>query len=97
MSAGSASPTLADRDVGDDPGLRPNHPDQAGFETPITVYNPGGMVKTILHHHDARCTIDLIGNATFTHQIEVHEAALHDAQVTDADVTVTETGEQAAY
>ncbi|MGU9954871.1 diaminopimelate epimerase [Limosilactobacillus fermentum] len=73
------------------------HPDQAGFETPITVYNPGGMVKTILHHHDARYTIDLIGNATFTNQIEVHEAALHDAQVTDADVTVTETGEQAAY
>lgn len=73
------------------------HPDQADFEKPLTIYNPGGMVKTILHHADHHYSIDLIGNATFTHQIEVAEEALHQATVTPAVVKVAETGEDDAY
>lgn len=73
------------------------YPDMAEFDQPITVYNPGGMVRTILHHDDHRYWIELIGNATFTHRIQVPEEALHDANVTAENVTYEETGEQAAY
>ncbi|WP_251546789.1 diaminopimelate epimerase [Limosilactobacillus caecicola] len=73
------------------------HPDQADFDQPITVYNPGGMVKTIVHFADHRYWIELIGNATVTHELEVDEGALHNANVTADNTTVTETGEQASY
>lgn len=73
------------------------HPDKADFNQPITVFNPGGMVRTILHHENHRYWIELIGNATFTHKIEVSEDALHNANVTDKNTTVEETGEQTAY
>lgn len=73
------------------------HPDLADFGQPITVFNPGGMVRTILHHDNHRYWIELIGNATFTHRIEVSEESLHRADVTAENAKVTETGEQAAY
>jgi len=73
------------------------HPELAAAEQPITVYNPGGMVKTIVHHHTDRDWIDLIGNATETHVIEVNEEALHQANVTATNTTITETGETVAY
>lgn len=73
------------------------HPDQADFGQPITVFNPGGMVRTILHHGDHNYWIELIGNATFTHQIEVDEKFLHDANVIAENTKVIETGEQSAY
>lgn len=73
------------------------HPDQGSFEEPITVFNPGGMVKTILHENQGQYWIELIGNATETHQIEVDERYLHAATVTPDQVTISETSEQAAY
>lgn len=73
------------------------HPNLGSFEQQMTIYNPGGMVKTVLHHTDDRYSIDLIGNATETHNIEVPETALHQANVTPATTTITETGEEAAY
>lgn len=73
------------------------HPDMADFDQPITVYNPGGMVKTIVHFDEDHYWIELIGNATVTDQIEVAESALHEAQVTPDNATTTATDEQAAY
>lgn len=72
-----------------------NRPELAKFDELITVYNPGGMVKTRVHDDNDQYTIDLIGNATFTHKVEISEDALHSNDLDDA--TVTETGEQAAY
>lgn len=73
------------------------HPEMAEFNQPITVYNPGGMVQTIVHFDDHRYWIELIGNATVTHQITVAEEALHNADVTADNTTITKTDEQAAY
>lgn len=73
------------------------HHNQAAFDEPITVYNPGGMVKTIAHFDNGRYWVELIGNTTFTHQIDVSEEALHSAKVTAANSQVATTGEQEAY
>lgn len=70
-------------------------PNMVTFNEPISVYNPGGMVKTILHHNAGEYWIELIGNATFTHKLEISEDALHQANL---DITNTaETNEQQAY
>lgn len=71
------------------------HPEQAKFDQAITVYNPGGMVKTIVHHQSGQYWIELVGNATFTHQIEISEDDLHQAKFNQA--TSQETGEQDDY
>ena len=73
------------------------HPDLGHFNQPITVFNPGGMVKTILHNEDHKYWIELIGNATETHEVEIAEADLHHARVDQDAAKITETGEQAAY
>ncbi|HJA21281.1 diaminopimelate epimerase [Limosilactobacillus panis] len=73
------------------------HANQAAFNEPITVYNPGGMVKTIVHFAAGHYWIELIGNATFTHRITVGEAALHAGHVTADNSTINPTGEQEAY
>lgn len=73
------------------------HPDMAEFDQPITVYNPGGMVKTIVHFDQHRYWIELIGNATVTHEITVDEQALHDGNVTTTNTSIAETNEQKAY
>lgn len=73
------------------------HPASAAFDEPITVYNPGGMVKTIAHFANHRYWIELIGNATFTHRIQVAEDLLHQGKVTANSADVTATGEQEAY
>ena len=73
------------------------HPASAAFDEAITVYNPGGMVKTSVHFADHRYWIELIGNATFTHQLEIAENLLHQGRVTAHDAQVTATGEQEAY
>lgn len=73
------------------------HGDQGAFDEPITVYNPGGMVKTVVHYQDRRYWVELVGNATFTHHIKVEEADLHQASVNAENCTITATGEQAAY
>ena len=73
------------------------HPASAAFDEPITVYNPGGMVKTIAHFAHQRYWIELIGNATFTHRIQVAEELLHRGKVDARDAKITATGEQEAY
>ena len=67
----------------------------AEFDTPINVYNPGGMVKTIVHYEDNNYWIVLIGNATFTHQISIAEEDLRNRNFANAQIT--ETNEQTAY
>ncbi|MEY8441925.1 diaminopimelate epimerase [Lactobacillaceae bacterium 24-114] len=73
------------------------YPKQAKFNQEITVFNPGGMVKTILHHEGNRYWIELVGNATFTHKVTVNEPDLHDASVSTDNTKVEETGEQDSY
>lgn len=71
------------------------HPDQTGTEQEITVINPGGMVKTIVHKDKGKYWISLIGNATFVAHVEVDKDA---ALKGDFSSHVwKETGEQKAY
>ena len=72
------------------------HPQIAKFEQKLTVINPGGMVKTIVHQRpDKTYWISLIGNATFVAKVFVSQAA---AQKGDfSQVKWQETGEQVAY
>lgn len=72
-----------------------NHPEVSDFEETISVYNPGGMVKTRVHDDDGSYHIDLIGNATFTHKVEIPETDLHANQLQHAEIT--DTGEQKDY
>ncbi|KRM40697.1 diaminopimelate epimerase [Lactobacillus hamsteri DSM 5661 = JCM 6256] len=71
------------------------HPEEAKFNEPITVYNPGGMVKTIVHYEKKQYWIELIGNATFTNKIEISESDLHNANF--ENIKITSTSEQEAY
>ena len=73
------------------------HPNLGEFDHTITVYNPGGMVKTRVHQTADHYWIDLIGNATETHLIDVDEAELHNANVTNVTASIQETTEEAAY
>ena len=73
------------------------HPDAASFNEPISVYNPGGMVKTILHRDDYNYWIELIGNATFTHTLTVDESSLHAVDLADLRKNVVESNENQAY
>ena len=73
------------------------HPEAGELEHTITVYNPGGYVKTIPHydsqHH--RYWIELIGNATFTHKIDISEQDLKNHNFARAAIVPTQ--EQEAY
>jgi diaminopimelate epimerase len=55
------------------------------------------MVKTVVHYQERRYWVELVGNATFTHHIEVKETDLHQASVNAENCTITATGEQGAY
>ncbi|WP_119317773.1 diaminopimelate epimerase [Companilactobacillus formosensis] len=63
----------------------------------ISVYNPGGMVKTHVNLNSVKelSELHLIGNATFTHEIQISELNLHNNNL--SNLTVTETGEQKSY
>lgn len=71
------------------------HPDEGQFDQEITVYNPGGLVKTNVHKRNGIYDIDLIGNATVTHHLEISEADLHAAKLTD--VQINKTDEETSY
>ena len=73
------------------------HPDHFAAQQDITVFNPGGLVKThvTLAQSAAASQIQLIGNATFTATLTLAEADLHQANL--QNVTLTLTGEEAAY
>ena len=63
----------------------------------ISVYNPGGMVKTHVNLNSVKelSELHLIGNATFTHEIQISELNVHNNDL--SNLTVTETGEQKSY
>ncbi len=69
----------------------------ADFESPITVRNPGGVVKTLVHDRSAAQNywMELIGNATFTGVVTLSLADLLAANF--ADVELQKTDEQTAY
>lgn len=71
------------------------HPDLAQLEQEITVFNPGGQVKVIVHREADHYWMELIGNATFTDQIEISEEALHKQNLSEAKITST--NEQESY
>ncbi|MQS75617.1 diaminopimelate epimerase [Companilactobacillus halodurans] len=73
------------------------HSDQFDPEKDIEVYNPGGMVKThiTLESQPENSQIRLIGNATFTHELEVPEDELHQNKLQTIQVTIT--GEEDNY
>ena len=73
------------------------HPAMASFNEPISVYNPGGMVKTILHRDNYNYWIELIGNATFTHTLTVDESAIHQENLNELRGKSVETNENNAY
>lgn len=73
------------------------HPDMAAFDTPLKIYNPGGMVKTIVHHDHHAYWVELVGNATVTARLTVDEALLHGSEWSANDFTIKPTVEQSAY
>lgn len=67
------------------------YPEKFDATHPITVFNPGGLVKTQIHLKIPLATsqIHLIGNATFTHLITLSEAALRQADFHSAHIQAT--------
>jgi len=73
------------------------HSDKFDPTKDISVYNPGGMVKTQITLNEIKelSQIRLIGNATFTHEINLSEFNLHNNNLSDIDVS--DTGEEKDY
>lgn len=73
------------------------HKDQFTEAKDISVYNPGGMVKTHITLGETKedSDIHLIGNGTFTHTLDINDLDLHYFNF-DA-FTITPTGEEAKY
>jgi diaminopimelate epimerase len=73
------------------------HPDRFDPTKDISVYNPGGMVKTQITLNDIKelSKIRLIGNATFTHEITLSEYNLHNNNFNE--IEVSNTGEENDY
>lgn len=72
------------------------YPHNINLEQRLTVINPGGMVKTIVHQRtDGAYWISLIGNATFVARVTVAQPAALAGDFSQA--TWQATGEQAAY
>ncbi|WP_179394436.1 diaminopimelate epimerase [Lacticaseibacillus absianus] len=70
------------------------HPEMAALDRLITVYNPGGMVQTIVHRVDARYWVELIGNATTIALIAIPDQALAAGDFAGAQVALTGEAEQ---
>ncbi|KRM96527.1 diaminopimelate epimerase [Liquorilactobacillus aquaticus DSM 21051] len=72
------------------------HPEQCGTEQLISVFNPGGMVKTCVHQREnGSYWMSLIGNATFVAEVKLAQAAALKGDF--KHVVWNETGEQKAY
>ncbi|MCD2255303.1 diaminopimelate epimerase [Lactobacillus sp. CC-MHH1034] len=71
------------------------HPEYANFNDTLSVYNPGGMVKTVPHEDGNHYWIDLIGNATFQDYItlDLKAALMQDF----TDIKIQKTSEQKQY
>lgn len=73
------------------------HPELVAIDKAITVYNPGGMVKTKVHPDSHQPWIELIGNATFLEKVKISEEDLHSADLDLLHLVCLPTGEEAAY
>ncbi|WEV38490.1 diaminopimelate epimerase [Lactobacillus sp. ESL0680] len=73
------------------------YPKQVAADELLTVYNPGGLVKTKIHADTDNYWVELIGNATVTHQIYLPEECLHEGEFDQQQISVVETDEQEAY
>ncbi|MFD1418133.1 diaminopimelate epimerase [Companilactobacillus keshanensis] len=73
------------------------HGDKFDYTKNIEVFNPGGMVQTNIQLNAVpeKSQIRLIGNATFTHKIEISENDLHVAKLSKVDIKIT--GEEDNY
>ena len=72
------------------------HSDQIDFEKLITVINPGGMVRTMVHKREnGEYWMSLIGNATEVAKVNISQADAINGNFDN--FTWNETGEQAAY
>lgn len=67
------------------------------FDKLLTVSNPGGFVQTKVHRRGHGYWIELIGNATITHYIDVTESELHQKHPDFNNFKVTTTSENEAY
>ena len=67
------------------------------FDKLLTVSNPGGFVQTKVHRTANSYWIELIGNATVTHYIDVAESTLHQKQPDFNNFKITTTSENEAY
>ncbi len=65
------------------------------IEQEITVCNPGGKVKCVVHKQDEEYTIDLIGNATYEYSVTVELSSLSAFQVIQKEDYTQETEEYA--
>lgn len=72
-------------------------PQAGAFDQMLTVTNPGGFVQTRVHQVGTHYWIELIGNATITHEITVAETQLHQHPRNLHNFHVKATTEAAAY
>lgn len=75
-----------------------NYPQKAQFEQLLQVYNPGGMVRTKVHHpaEADQYWMELIGNATIMGRTQLPEVWLHQPQITDK-ISFQTNSESTAY
>lgn len=73
------------------------HQQEKVFNHLLTVSNPGGFVQTRVHQQEDQYWIELIGNATITHNINADESLFHQDLPDFSLFQVEQTSENAAY
>lgn len=73
------------------------HQQEKVFNHLLTVSNPGGFVQTRVHQQEDQYWIELIGNATVTHNINADESLFHQDLPDFSLFQVEQTSENAAY
>lgn len=73
------------------------HQQEKVFNHLLTVSNPGGFVQTRVHQQEDHYWIELIGNATVTHNINADESLFHQDFPDFSLFQVEQTSENAAY
>lgn len=73
------------------------HQQEKVFNHLLTVSNPGGFVQTRVHQQEDHYWIELIGNATVTHNINADESLFHQDLPDFSLFQVDQTSENAAY
>lgn len=73
------------------------HQQKKVFNHLLTVSNPGGFVQTRVHQQEDHYWIELIGNATVTHNINADESLFHQDLPDLSLFQVEQTSENAAY